>query len=88
MESGVHGLCGRGVACVGYVGGICDRVALPVQNLVCDCCRWVADEGSSVGVCVVLWQGCWLGGAVAWAWGLPVVGVGGLSLVYVWWGHW
>ena len=26
-------------------------------------------------------------GAVAWAWGLPVVGVGGLSLEYVWWVH-
>jgi hypothetical protein len=58
----VHGWCGRGVACVGYVVGICDGVALPVQYLMCDCCRWVADEGSSVGVCVILWQGCWLGG--------------------------
>ena len=26
-----------------------------------------------------------VGGAVAWAWGLPVVGVGRLSLEYVWW---
>jgi len=50
---GVHGLCGRGVACVGYMVGICGGVALPVQNLMCDCCRWVADEGSSVGVWVV-----------------------------------
>ena len=51
----VHGLCGRGVACVGYMVGICGGVALPVQNLMCDCCCCVADEGISVGLCVVLW---------------------------------
>ena len=35
---------------------LCERIALSVQNLMCDGCRWVAVEGGSVEVSGGVWQ--------------------------------
>jgi hypothetical protein len=37
------------------------RIALSVQNLVCDGCRGVAVEGESVRILGGVWQSCGLG---------------------------
>ena len=54
IVGGVHGWGGRGVAGVDYVVGSCGGVALSVQNLMRDGCRWVAVEGALLGV----WLAC------------------------------
>ena len=63
--------CGRcRLVCVGFVGWglvalrielvrvLGEEVALSVQDLVCDGCRWVAVERGSVRVLGGVWHGC------------------------------